>query len=162
MATGEVLGLPPGSGGPHAFALLPPPALLVVGKSRWAELTCCYFSSRLVYPLRNAISPPSHFLKPPNAKEKKKLTSQRRRGLRTHIPIRLLPRPCTRQCRGRINWRPILCVNPRRRPNHGSGCFGWGRFHFDGERPTERFVGYVFGWDGTPVCGWVGFVDYAG
>ena len=35
-------------------------------------------------------------------------------------------------------------------------------FHFDGERPTERFVGLIFGWDGALMCDWVGFVDYTG
>ena len=46
-------------------------------------------------------------------------------------------------------------------PTTGVGTLGGGRFNVDGERPPEWFVGRVFGWSEAPVCGWVGFVDYA-
>ena len=161
VATGEVLGLLPGSGGPHAFALLPPLPLFVEGEIALGGADLLLLFAMIGLSLRSAINPPSHFLQTQRAKEKK-LTSQRRWSLLTCIPIRLLPRPCTRKRLGHINRRPILCVDPRRRPDDGSRCFRWGRFDFDRERPTERSVGYVFGWDGAPMCGWVGFVDYTG
>ena len=47
-------------------------------------------------------------------------------------------------------------------PTTGVDTLGGGRFDFDGERPTEWFIGGVFGWSEARVCGWVGFVDYPG
>ena len=78
--------------------------------------------SWLVYPLRNAISPPLHFLNLPNVKEKK-LTSQRRQSLHTHIPTCLLPCPHAHKCLGRINqWLHKSCHSKK---DNSISMFSW-------------------------------------
>ena len=116
----------------------------------------------LVYPLHSTISPLSHSLKSQEVKEKKNshpdpggvfTPAFTLASFFTHAPVRAL-------C--------VLTNGPFFASTHvdNQWVLKAGEVDFDKERLTERFAGLVFGWDGAPVCGWVGvvplFVGYAG